>query len=67
MLPDEGPSPKQIEIYQRMTPGERWEAAQGLYRTARAIKTSGVRSQHPEWTQLQVEAEVRRLFLHARS
>ena len=67
MLPDEQASPEQIEIYRRMTPGERWKVAHRLYWTMRRHKTAFLQSQHPDWTIERVEAEVRDIFLHART
>jgi hypothetical protein len=31
------------------------------------LKAAGVRSQHPDWPEEKVKAEVNRIFLHARS
>ncbi len=67
MLPDEQPSPEQIEIFRRMTPARRWEAAKRLYSTVRAHKAAFLRHAHPEWTEVEVKDHVRRAFLHARS
>ena len=67
MLPDEQPSPKQIEILRHMTGEKRLRVAEQLYWTARKVSAAGVRNRHPDWTDEQVKAEVRRLFLHARS
>lgn len=67
MRPDEKPDPRQIEIYRRMPPEKRWELAAQLYWTARELKASALRAEHPDWTESQVAAEVRRLFLHART
>ena len=66
-LPDEDPSPEQIEIYRRMTPGRRLEVAEQLYWSARRMKWAWVKAQHPDWTDEQIEAEVTRNFSHARS
>jgi hypothetical protein len=66
-LPDEDPGPMQIEIYRRMTPGRRLEVAEQLYWSARRMKWAWLRSQHPDWSDEQVEAEVTRNFSHARS
>jgi hypothetical protein len=66
-LPDEDPSPEQIEIYRRMSPGRRLELAEQLYWSARRMKTAWLRAQHPDWTDGQIEAEVTRNFSHARS
>ena len=65
MLPDEQTSPKQIEILRRMTPSQRWQAARRLYWTVRRHKSAFLQSQHSDWSPEQVEAEVRRIFLHA--
>jgi len=67
MLPDEQPSPEQIAIYRAMTPERRLRIAEQLYWTARKIKTAGVRAQHPDWPEEQINEEVRRIFLHART
>jgi hypothetical protein len=67
MLADEQTSPEQIEIYRRMTPGRRLEVAEQLYWSARKLKTAGVRSQHPDWPEEKVSAEVNRIFLHSGS
>lgn len=67
MLPDEGPSPKQLEMLRRMTPEQRWNAARQLYWTVRRHKAAFLKTQHPDWSDEQVQAEVRRIFLHART
>jgi hypothetical protein len=67
MLPDEGTSPEQFEIFRRMTPDQRWEAARNLYWTMRRHKAAFLRSQHPEWTEAQVADAVRENFSHART
>lgn len=66
-LPDDDPSPMQIEIYRRMTPGRRLEVAEQLYWSGRRMKWAWLRAQHSDWTDEQVEAEVTRNFSHARS
>jgi len=67
MLPDEQPSPEQIEIFRRMTPERRLQLAERLYWSARRLKAAGLRAQHPDWTEDKVENEVRSIFLHART
>jgi len=61
------PSPGQVEIYRRMTPGRRLEIAEQMYWSAREMKAAWLRSQHPDWTEDQVDQEVTRLFSHATS
>lgn len=65
--PDDDPSPEQIEIYRRMTPGRRLEIAEQMYWSARRMKKAWLRTQHPDWTDAEIEAELTRHFRHARS
>jgi hypothetical protein len=67
MLADEEMSPKQIEILRGLSGEQRLRIADQLYWTAREMTAVGVRARHPDWSEEQVKAEVRRLFLHARS
>jgi hypothetical protein len=67
MLADEQTSPEQFAILRRMTPEQRWRAAHRLYWTCRRHKTAFLRSLHPDWTEHELNAEVRRIFSHART
>ena len=67
MLTDEQPGSKHIEIFRAMSGQERLKVAAQMYWSARKMKAAGVRAQHPEWPEPQVEAEVRRIFANARS
>ena len=67
MLPDETSSPEQVEIFRAMTGERRLQLAEQLYWSARKLKLAGLRAQHPDWTKEQLNAEVRRVFLHART
>jgi hypothetical protein len=67
MLPDERPSPEQIEILRAKTPAERLDLALWLRNSALKLKRAGLVSLHPEWTEEQVERELYRVFLFARS
>jgi hypothetical protein len=67
MLPDTQASPDQIAVLRRMTPAQRWRAAHRLYWTMRRHKAAFLQSQHPDWPAERVAAEVRRIFLHART
>ena len=67
MLADEKSSPEQIEIFRAMTGERRLQLAEQLYWSARKLKLAGLRAQHPDWTEEQLNAEVRRIFLHART
>jgi hypothetical protein len=50
-----------------MSGQDKWRAAFRLYWSARALKAAAVRGQHPEWTEEQVQARVKEIFLHART
>ena len=67
MLPDEKPSPKQIEIIRTMSGERRWRLAEQLYWSARRMKSAGLRAQHPDWSKERLEAETRQIFLNART
>jgi hypothetical protein len=65
MLADEQPGSEQIEILRSMSGQDRLKVAERLYWSARKMKAAGVRAQHPNWTESQVEAEVRRIFANS--
>jgi hypothetical protein len=52
----------QREIIRKMTTAQKFAIAQGLYETAWEIKRAALRQQHPEWTEVQLLARVRRIF-----
>ena len=66
-MKDEDYSPEHLEILRRMTPEQKLMAAFDLYDTARELKAAGLRMQHPDWLEAQVQKEVSRIFLHART
>jgi hypothetical protein len=55
-----------IQAVKAMTPAQKLEIATALYWSARELKAAGVRRLHPDWTEVQIQAEVRRIFMHAR-
>jgi hypothetical protein len=67
MLADEKTSPEQIEIFRAMTGEQRLRLAEQLYWSARKLKLAGLRAQHPDWTEEQLNAAVRQVFRHART
>jgi hypothetical protein len=52
----------QIEGYRRMTPQERLQISFRLYELTRTLVRQGVKSQHPDWGEEQIKAEVSRRF-----
>jgi hypothetical protein len=67
MLTDEQPGPAQIEVLRAMSGQDRLKVAGRLYWSARKMKAAGLRAQHPDWPESQLEAEVRRIFANART
>lgn len=67
MLQDEQPSPEQIAVLRGMTPDQRWKATHRLYWTMRRHKTAFLGSRHPEWSEQQLNKEIRDIFLRART
>lgn len=57
---------RQVAIYRRMTPQERLAQAGRLWRQARQLAEAGVRTRHPESSELEIRRHVARLFLHGR-
>jgi hypothetical protein len=57
--------PAQIAAYRRMTPEQKLAQASALYWQARALKAAWLRTQHPMWSEAEIEARVREIFLLA--
>jgi len=52
----------QVEIYRKMTAGQKVAQSMTLYWTAWKLKASAIKQDHPQWTQDQIDAEVRKIF-----
>ena len=67
-MPIRIPEPERIEgideataaMFRAMTPAERVALTGSAYRTAKRLVTAGVRNNHPEWAEEQVNREVSR-------
>ena len=59
--------PEQKRIYQNMTAEQKLRLLLDLQLTARKLKTAGLRKQHPDWTEKEVQERIREIFLYARS
>jgi len=62
---DEPLHPAQIAAYRRMSAQQKIEQALALYWAARKLKADALRMQHPDWSEAQIEARVREIFLLA--
>ena len=56
--------PLQIARYWRMTPAEKLDEMAEMYRTARNLMAAGARMRHPEWSEAEVERDVRERMLY---
>ena len=57
--------PEQKRIYQSMTPEQKLMLAAKLSQYARVLKAAGLREQHPDWSEKEIQERVRELFLYA--
>ncbi len=57
---------EQIRIFKNMSPVRKLEVCAAFGRQARALKAAGLRAQHPEWSEEDVNRKVRELILYAR-
>ncbi len=57
--------PAQIAAYRRMTPEQKLARFNELYWMARGLKADFLRSRHADWSEEQIQAQVREIFLHA--
>jgi len=57
--------PAQIEAYRRMTPEQKLARATMMYHAARALKADYLRGRHPDWSEEEIAAKVREIFLLA--
>ena len=67
MFVEGGLHPEQIKALRKMSLERRAELALGFIRSMRRMKAAALRAQHPDWSEQQLAAELRRLTLNARS
>ena len=58
-------TPEYVAILRQLTGVDKLRAAFQLYWFARRLKAAGLRHQHPDWTEEQVQEQVREIFLRA--
>lgn len=61
---DEPMHPLQVAAYRRMTAAQKLDRLAEMYRVARTLMVAGSRMRHPEWSEEQVEREVRARMLY---
>ena len=62
---DEPMHPVQIAAMRRMNLSERFARGLHFLRSARRWLVSGIRARHPDWSEEQIAAEIRRALNHA--
>ena len=60
-------TPEYIETLRRMSGEQKLKTAFQLYWGARRLKAARLRQEHPDWSEDQVQARVREIFMYARS
>jgi len=60
----EAPEESVVEVLRRMTPGERLAVANRMWVSARTAVDKIVRSEHPQWSEQQLQQEIARRMLH---
>jgi len=59
--------PEQIKIYRSLSPTEKLNIAESIYRSIWKLKAAATQNKHPQWNEEKVNIEVSKIFLHARS
>ena len=62
-----GLHPEQIKILKSLSPDTKLKIAEKLYTSAKMLKVSAIRQQHPHWSEEKVAEKVMEIFLYARS
>jgi hypothetical protein len=57
--------PAQVAAFRRMSAAQKLDLAMSLYWTARNLKADWLRQRHPDWTEAEVQAKVKEIFLLA--
>lgn len=58
-------TPEYIETLRRMSGEQKLKTAFQLYWGARRLKAARLRQEHPDWSEEQVQARVRDIFMYA--
>jgi len=57
-------TPHEVAIFKAMSPAKKLDLIANMYFQAHALKKAGLKMQHPDWTDEQIEAKVREIFLY---
>lgn len=64
---DSALTPEYLSILRRMTGQQKLRSSFALYWSARKLKATALRHRHPDWSDEQVQEQVKQIFLHAKS
>ncbi len=67
MFVEGGLHPEQVRLLRAMSLERRAELALGFIRSMTELKATALRSQHPDWSEERISAELRRFSSHAGS
>jgi hypothetical protein len=66
-MENDRPSPDQLEALRRLSPEERYRASRDLYWALRRHKSAFLQSLRSDWSEGEIEAEVRQIFRDVRT
>jgi hypothetical protein len=58
-------SPEYREILRRLSGEQKLRTSFSLYWEARRVKAAGLREQHPDWSDAQIDQRVKEIFMYA--
>jgi len=61
---DEPMHPLQVRAYRKMSVAEKLDRMAELHECGRALRAAGIRMRHPEWSEEQINREVRAAVLY---
>jgi hypothetical protein len=53
------------DIYRNMSHAQKWQEFLKIRKAAWELKAAGLRHNHPDWTEEQIQEKVREIFLYA--
>ncbi|MHA1370718.1 MAG: hypothetical protein ACTSRA_13540 [Promethearchaeota archaeon] len=59
--------PTQDDFFKQMSPEQKLRLFLDLHECAWNLKAAGLRFQHPDWTEEQIQNKVKEIFLYART
>ena len=57
----------EVNRFKDFSPEKKLNLSMQLYYSAKELKRAALKQFHPEWNNVEIDEEVRRIFLHART